>query len=69
MTDMGTFRVMIEVENPLAPGVRRAIPAVLVDAGAELSWFPAQVLEDLGIWTTQGQSSAQPPASAPILND
>ena len=49
MTDMGTFRVTIEVENPLAPGVRQSIPAVLVDTGAELSWFPAQVLEDLGI--------------------
>lgn len=44
-----TFRITIQIENPLVPGVRQAIPAVLVDTGAELSWFPAQVLEHLGI--------------------
>jgi hypothetical protein len=26
-----------------------ALPAVLVDTGAELSWFPAHVLESLGV--------------------
>lgn len=50
MTDeMGTFRVDVEVENPARPGERRALRAVLVDTGAELSWFPAEVLESLGI--------------------
>lgn len=49
MADMGTFRVEVEVENPAAPGVRRALTGVLVDTGAELSWFPAHVLESLGI--------------------
>ena len=47
--DMGTFRVNIEIENPLKPGERRTVKSVLVDTGAELSWFPAQLLESLGI--------------------
>ena len=46
---MGTFRVDVEIENPARPGERRAIPAVLVDTGAELSWVPAGVLESLGV--------------------
>lgn len=49
MTDMGTFRIEVELENPAAPGPRRVEYAVLVDTGAELSWFPADVLESLGI--------------------
>ena len=47
--DMGAFRVNIEIENPLKPGERRTVESVLVDTGAELSWFPAEVLESLGI--------------------
>jgi predicted aspartyl protease len=47
--DMGTFRIDIEVENPARPGERRALTSVLVDTGAELSWFPADVLDSLGI--------------------
>jgi len=47
--DMGTFRVDIEIENPARPGARRALRAVLVDTGAELSWAPAEVLESLGV--------------------
>lgn len=35
--DMGTFRVDIEIENPVHPGMKRALKAVLVDTGAELS--------------------------------
>lgn len=49
MSDMGTFRITVEVENPLLSGVRRAVAAVLVDTGAELSWFPAAMLQDLGV--------------------
>ena len=49
MDDMGTFRIEVEVENPSAPGARRTLTSVLVDTGAELSWFPAPVLESLGI--------------------
>ncbi len=47
--DMGTFRVTVEIENPLRPGERRTIDSVLVDTGAELSWFPSELLESLGI--------------------
>jgi predicted aspartyl protease len=46
---MGTFRVDVEVENPMRPGSRQLLRSVLVDTGAELSWFPAEVLESLGI--------------------
>lgn len=49
MTDMGTFRITVEIENPAKPGPRRSISNVLVDTGAELSWFPAPTLESLGI--------------------
>jgi predicted aspartyl protease len=47
--EMGTFRVDLEIENPARPGERRILPSVLVDTGAELSWFPAPVLESLAI--------------------
>ena len=47
--DMGTFRVVVEIENPARPGARRMLPSVLVDTGAELSWVPAEVLESLGV--------------------
>ena len=49
MTDMGSFRIDVEIENPAAPGVRGAIASVLVDTGAELSCFPSATLEALGI--------------------
>ena len=49
MSDMGTFRIAVEVENPARPGERRRVEHVLVDTGAELSWIPADVLEALGI--------------------
>ena len=49
MPDMGTFRIDIEIENPASPGPRASLRNVLVDTGAELSWFPASVLESLGI--------------------
>jgi predicted aspartyl protease len=47
--DMGTFRIEIQLENPLRPGERRTLERVLVDTGAELSWVPAPVLESLDI--------------------
>src|SRR5207244_238328 len=47
--DVSTFRIAIEIENPERPGDRRTLPSVLVDTGAELSWFPAAVLESLGV--------------------
>lgn len=49
MSDMGLFYTTCGVENPLHPGVVRQIGQVLVDTGAELSWFPATLLEGLGI--------------------
>ena len=47
--EMGMFRVDVEIENPARPGERRVMLSVLVDTGAELSWFPADILESLGI--------------------
>jgi predicted aspartyl protease len=47
--EMGTFGVDVEIENPAAEGRRERLSNVLVDTGAELSWFPALVLESLGI--------------------
>ena len=47
--EMGSFRVDVEIENPARPGQRRVVRRVLVATGAELSWFPADVLESLGI--------------------
>ncbi len=49
MSDMGTFRIDIEIENPQRPGERRVVPRALVDTGAELSWIPKAILESLGI--------------------
>ena len=46
---MDTFRVTIEIENPLRRGERRAVPGALVDTGAELTMVPRSVLEALGI--------------------
>jgi predicted aspartyl protease len=46
---MGTFRTDVEVANPAQPLKRELIRTVLVDTGAELSWFPAPVLQSLGI--------------------
>ena len=48
MSDMGTFRIDVEVESPITTA-RRRLSGVLVDSGAELSWIPSQTLEELGI--------------------
>jgi hypothetical protein len=48
-SDMGKFRIDVEIENPAAPGPRRVMRDVLVDTRAELSWFPEDVLQSLGI--------------------
>lgn len=49
MSDMGTFRTTIEIENPLQRGVKHALADTLVDTGAELTWAPTAALEQLGI--------------------
>jgi hypothetical protein len=33
MSEMGTFRIAVEVENTASPGERRRVTGVLVDAG------------------------------------
>jgi predicted aspartyl protease len=48
-TEMGTFRTDVEIANPVQPLKRQLIKTVLVDTGAELSWFPATILQTLGI--------------------
>ena len=47
--DMSTFRTDVAIENPVQPGTRATVSGALVDTGAELSWFPAPVLEWLGV--------------------
>src|SRR5438876_1177204 len=49
MSDMGTFRTTIMIENPLRRGELRTLTDTLVDTGAELAWAPRAVLESLGI--------------------
>jgi predicted aspartyl protease len=49
MSEMGTFRTTIMIENPLRRGEMRSLPDTLVDTGAELTWAPRAVLESLGI--------------------
>lgn len=46
---MGTFRVDVYIENPARPGEKRLVRSALVDSGAELSWFPRDLLQSLGI--------------------
>lgn len=46
--EMGTFRTEVEVEHP-ARQARAAFSGVLVDTGSELSWFPGNVLDSIGI--------------------
>ena len=47
--DMGTFRVEVQIESQMTPGRRETLASALVDTGAELSWFPAVLLERLGV--------------------
>ena len=48
VSDMGTFRIDIEIESPITTA-RRHLSSVLVDTGAELSWIPSAILDELGI--------------------
>lgn len=43
--EMGSVRTDVELENPARAGERRTVPEVRIDTGADLSWFPAEVLE------------------------
>ena len=49
MSDTGTFRTTVLIENPLRRGETKAMPETLVDSGAELTWAPRELLESLGI--------------------
>jgi predicted aspartyl protease len=49
MSDMGTFRIDIQIENPAARGARRTVAQLLVDTGSELTWLPAPELEAIGV--------------------
>ena len=49
LDEMGIFRTDVEVANLVQPLKRELIRTVLVDTGAELSWFPASLLRSLGI--------------------
>ena len=42
---VGTFRIDIEIENPIRPGERVGVQGLLVDTGSELTWIPAGILE------------------------
>jgi predicted aspartyl protease len=53
MSDMGTFRTDIEIENPASPGRRLSIAAALVDTGSELTWVSATDLDALGLVRTK----------------
>lgn len=46
---MGTFRIDVEIASPARREERRRFASVLVDTGAELSVFPATVLESLNV--------------------
>ena len=46
---MSGLRTEVELENPAHPRARAHLSDVLVDTGAELSWFRSASLEALGI--------------------
>lgn len=49
VTDMGSFRIDIDLENPAQRGARVTVPQSLVDTGSELTCVPAPVLDALGV--------------------
>ena len=62
LDDMGLFRIDVAVENPRAPGPMQLLGGVIMDTGAELSWFPAAALNALGIARQKELSSGKPTA-------
>lgn len=49
MTEMGTLRTTVGVENVSQKGGIRELPETMVDTGSEFTWIPRGVLESLGI--------------------
>lgn len=47
--DMGIFRTTVEVATLSRPDERRQVPDVMVDTGSEYTWFPASLLDEMGI--------------------
>ena len=66
MSDMGTFRTTILIENPLQRGTTHALPDTLVDTGAELTWAPTAVLGRSASRARNGWAFAQPMAEPSI---
>lgn len=59
MSDMGSFRIDVEIESMVVPGERRVIRSVLVDTGAELSCLPGGELDSLGVVRRQQREFRQ----------
>ena len=49
MTDMGSFRTAVSIENVARRGRLHTLADVLVDTGSEYTWAPREVLVSLGI--------------------
>ena len=49
MTDMGTFRTSIQIENFAERGRLVTLDNVLVDTGSEYTWVPRPLLESLHV--------------------
>jgi len=49
VSDMGTFRTTIMIENVERRGEMRTVEDALVDTGSEYTWVPAAVLAELGV--------------------
>lgn len=49
MSDLGTFRTPVGIENPAQRGRITTLAEVVVDTGAEATWIPRAVLQSLGI--------------------
>jgi predicted aspartyl protease len=49
MTDMGSFRTAVSIENVALRGRLCTLADVLVDTGSEYTWAPREVLVSLGI--------------------
>jgi len=48
-SDIGSFRIDLEVENVARPGAREWVSSALVNTGAALSCFPGDLLDQLAV--------------------
>jgi len=46
---MGLFHVACKIANPAKSGKSAALPRIMVDTGAELTWIDGAVLQQIGI--------------------